>query len=356
MTPEPAAVAFLQLDAQTFACVEGPLAPVAAPPSNAAALLAPHFSLDPRHGWWWGSEGAVVRRMDRAEWSARFPPACDALAPLPWELPEEARFRSAFDNLSERLRTGRLRKGVPITRMRARLADDEAERWFRRLLARVPSLPASVIAYGVFLPAAAGRGPEFVVGATPELLFEAFTDGRVRTSAVAGTRLAAPGAEADLASSEKDGAEHLEVVDDLLAQARHWGTPRAGLTAARQFGGLVHLVTEIDVEPRTRPDFEGLVRALHPTPALGAAPRGAEAAAWLRGIDPAGDRRRFGAPFGIRWPGGEGRAAVAIRSLQCSGGHVEIWAGCGVVAASEDEAEWSEILQKMEAVRSLWGV
>ena len=79
-------------------------------------------------------------------------------------------------------------------------------------------------------------------------------------------------------------------------------------------------------------------------------------AAWLAGIDANRDRKRFGAPFGLRLPSGGGRCVVAIRNLQYSAGRLEIWAGCGVVAMSRYDEEWQEVLQKMNAVRALWDV
>ncbi len=347
------ALAFVQVDARTLACVEGPLAPAAAPPPDGTAFLAPQFALDRAPQWWWVPR-SPVRLVTLEEWSHRFPPHPNGGAGVPWEPPEQDRFRAAFESLQPLLRSGQLAKGVPVTRMRARASADEAEGLFRQLLARVPTLPAGLMAYGLFLPAAGERGPEFIVGATPELLFETLPGHRIRTQAVAGTRPVAAGAEDALAASAKDAVEHRAVVDDLLAQAGRWGSPRAGATSVRRFGGLMHLVTEIDVEAPVAPAFEELVRALHPTPALGVAPRGAAGTAWLRSIDSAGDRRRFGAPFGIRWPSGEGRAVVAIRNVQCSNGSLEIWAGAGVVSASEAGTEWREILDKMEAVRTLW--
>ena len=103
-------------------------------------------------------------------------------------------------------------------------------------------------------------------------------------------------------------------------------------------------------------DFETVARRLHPTPALGVYPRGSAGAAWLATIDPHGDRKRFGAPFGLRLPSGGGRCVVAIRNLQYAAGRLEIWAGCGVVSLSRYEDEWQEVLQKIQAVRVLWGV
>ncbi len=350
------AIAFVQLDARTFAFVEAPLVPAPRPAPGRGAFLAPRFSLEGDH-WWLTPRGDEVGRLSVEEWERLFPPTPAPSTPLQWLAAEQQRFRDGFETLQVQLAEGRLRKGVPITRMRACLEAGEAEALFRRLAARVPGLPAGLVAYGLFLPGDRSSGPEFLIGATPELLFDIAEEGRrVRTWAVAGTRRAGPGAGQALAGSAKEQAEHREVVDDLLAQAQRVGNPIAGPTSVGQFGSLLHLVTEIDVRPAALPGFEDLVRALHPTPALGVSPRGAAGDAWLRGIDPGGERRRFGAPFGIRWPSGDGRAAVVIRGLQYFEGHLEIWAGCGVVASSDYAAEWAEALDKLESVRTLWGI
>ena len=47
---------------------------------------------------------------------------------------------------------------------------------------------------------------------------------------------------------------------------------------------------------------------------------------------------------------------MAIRNLQYEDGQLEIWAGCGVVPQSRYEDEWQEVLDKIQAVRALWGV
>ena len=356
MTRQREASAFVQLDAATFLVMEGSLRPAVPAAAGSPVLLAPHFSLDPRDGWWWAGPQAPAR-LARDDWRERFSRGPDAVAALGWGPPEEARFRAAFDSLQERFAAGDLRKGVPITRSRAALAGADARRLFERLLARVADLPEGVIAYGLFLPGGrGGRRPEFIVGATPELLVEVEDGGRVRTMAVAGTRRDGADAAAGLEGSAKDRAEHEAVVEDLLAQLGRWGTAVPRPAAVRRFGTLHHLVTDIDLAPEAPPDFEALVRTLHPTPALGVSPRGGAGAAWLRGIDEAGERRRFGAPFGVRWPSGAGRAIVAIRNVQYHDGHLEIWAGCGVVPASRYGEEWQEAQDKIAAVRTLWNL
>lgn len=352
-----APIAFLQLGRDTFACAQGALDAVTMPGAACASWLAPRFSLDDRHPWWWQARGApTLALLDRREWAERFPRR-DAVDGLAWGAPDEGRFHAGFGTLQAHLAAGVLRKGVPITVARAPLAPRAAWPLFRQLLARVADLPGQVVAYGLFLPGEDDReGPEFVIGASPELLFEVEPDGVVKTMAVAGTRRVAPGSAAALEGSAKERGEHEAVVEDLLAQASRWGSAERGPTEVRRFGDLQHLVTGIAVSPAAPPDFTELVRALHPTPALGVYPRGAAGTAWLASIDPDEARRRFGAPFGIRWPSGAGRVAVAIRNLQYHDGHVEIWAGCGVVPESRYDAEWQELLDKIQAVRTMWNV
>ena len=176
------------------------------------------------------------------------------------------------------------------------------------------------MAYGFYRPGADGaEGTEFLAGATPELLFELRPGNRLVTMAVAGTRPGDEAAEA-LETSPKDRDEHQSVVEDLLAQVSAWGPARAGQTEARRFGTLQHLVAEVRLDALAPLDFETVARRLHPTPALGVYPRGPEGTAWLASIDEAGNRGRFGAPFGLRLPSGAGRCLVAIRCLQDPGG------------------------------------
>lgn len=347
--------AFVQSGADSIACLEGRLHPVARPRPGTAALFAPDFALSAGRPSWFDTAGQAPSLMSRGEWSARFPVPVAPVRLPSWGAPDQARFHDAFGSLREHLDAGTLRKGVPVSSMSAAMTHEEAATLFRALLARVPALPAGLMAYGLFLPGSSpGDGPQFVIGATPEILFELDGGCVLSTMAVAGTR---PADEAEaLASSPKDCDEHQAVVDDLLEQLSEWGEPRVSRVEVRRFGRLAHLVADLCVESRTPLDLETVARRLHPTPALGVSPRSALGRAWLAAIDPGGERNRFGAPFGLRWPSGGGRVLVAIRNLQYARGRLEIWAGCGVVAMSRYDDEWREVLEKMDAVRALWGV
>ncbi len=348
--------AFLQIDTDALACVEGSLNPVCAPSPGVAAFFAPDFALSAGQPRWLGVPDGDPPVLSHQAWTRRFADAPRPPRPcLDWGRPDEDRFVRAFRSLERHLATGTLRKGVPVSVMRAQLSPDAACAVFRHALARVPELPARLMAYGFFRADGADGGPEFLVGATPELLFE--TDGgrTLLTMAVAGTRRAGAG-PTPLEESGKDRDEHQSVVDDLLAQLSAWGHPVASATEVRSFGALEHLAADIRLESDVALDFEAVAARLHPTPALGVYPRSAEGASWLASIDSQGERLRFGAPFGLRLTSGGGRCLVAIRNLQYRAGCLEIWAGCGVVPRSRYSEEWQEVLDKMQAVRALWDV
>jgi menaquinone-specific isochorismate synthase len=351
------ALAFLQTGADATACVAAPLTPVATPRAGLPAFFAPDFSMTLGEPWWLEADGSAVATLTRAEWQRRFPAGVVRPTIPEWGAPDEGRFVDGFRTLMARLDAGSLRKGVPITVMKAPVDPDDAPALFAQVISHVPELPANLFAYGFYRPASeTGTGsPEFLVGATPELLFELHGDRRLSTMAVAGTRRAG-GRTARLDASPKDRVEHQSVVEDLLSQLATWGRPTASRTEVRSFGQLEHLAVDIQLEANATLDFEAVARRLHPTPALGVYPRGEAGDAWLSAIDPRGERKRFGAPFGLRWPSGAGRCLVAIRNLQYRDGQLEIWAGCGVVSQSRYGDEWQEVLDKMHAVRALWGL
>jgi menaquinone-specific isochorismate synthase len=351
------ALAFLQTGADAAVCVAGPLVPVASPREGRPAIFAPPFSLASGEPCWFEFDPASQAVLSRAEWRQRFPFGRRGATDLAWGPPDEERFAAGFRTLAARLETGTLRKGVPIAVMSAPIGAVEAPALFSHLLGRVPALPSSLSAYGFYRPASeTGTGsPEFLIGATPEFLFELDGQYRLSTMAVAGTRRSG-GTGGSLDESAKDREEHQAVVEDLVALLTDWGRPIVSAVEVRRFGELEHLAVDIRLDASAALDFEAVARRLHPTPALGVYPRGPVGNDWLSGIDPSGDRQRFGAPFGVRWSSGAGRCLVAIRNLQYRAGRLEIWAGCGVVAKSRYEDEWREALDKMRAVRALWGV
>lgn len=193
-----------------------------------------------------------------------------------------------------------------------------------------------------------GDGCAFV-GATPEVL--ARLEGRrLRTHALAGT---APGDRPQaLWSSAKDHREQAWVVEAMCSALGPLAdrvvvapTPRL-----RRAGPLVHLETPIEAALRPGVTLAQVIDALHPTPALGGHPRAA-ARAWLDATERL-ERGAYGGPIGWVGGGGDGLVAVAIRGMLLDGPRAWGFAGAGVVAGSDPEAEWRETTWKLDAVRS----
>jgi isochorismate synthase EntC len=249
------ALAFLQTGADVLTSVVAPLDPVDSPRPGFPAFFAPDFAMPAGGASWFHVPTESVRAVP-----------CDAFArqygaewpgpPLTWTSPDEPRFAAAFKSLSERLAGGGLQKGVPVTVMRAALDPSQAWSLFAHAVTRIPVLPTRLYAYGLFLPATEARGPEFVIGATPELLFD-LQDGRsLSTMAVAGTRRIVEGNGAGtLESSRKNRTEHQSVVDDLLEQLSAWGKPSASGLESRTFGQLEHLAVDIRLQSTEWLDF-----------------------------------------------------------------------------------------------------
>jgi menaquinone-specific isochorismate synthase len=111
---------------------------------------------------------------------------------------------------------------------------------------------------------------------------------------------------------------------------------------------LTHLRTPIQLELTQTADTAALVKALHPTPALGAFPK-EEGVEWLKAFDSRTPRKHYGAPLGCCY-GNSISIVVAIRNVQWTPNGLAIGAGCGVIAESKQEREWNEIQLKTEAI------
>jgi isochorismate synthase len=205
------------------------------------------------------------------------------------------------------------------------------------------------------------RAGRTFLGATPERLVR--TEGRsFRTAAVAGSiRRGADAAEdavlgAALLASEKDREEHAIVVTairDALAPIteRLVVAPSPGVMTLRH---VQHLVTEIE---GTLPAASGLLalgERLHPTPAVGGAPR--EAALAMIDEHEGFDRGWYAGPIGWLGVDGDGELCVALRCGVVDRTKAALFAGCGIVADSDPAQEWEESRIKLRTVVSALGI
>ena len=198
------------------------------------------------------------------------------------------------------------------------------------------------------------------VGASPELLV-ARSGHVVRSHPLAGTapRHGDPTTDARLAAellaSVKNQVEHRVVIDSvhdmLLPYCSYldW-EPEPSILAVANVQHLATLIEGRLSDPP--PNVLDLARLLCPTPALGGAPR-REALALIDEVEGM-DRGRYGGAVGGVDAAGNGAWAVAIRCAELSADRrtARLFAGGGIVAASDPLAELAETQAKFQAMLS----
>lgn len=195
-----------------------------------------------------------------------------------------------------------------------------------------------------------------MVGATPELLLR-MEGSEFDSLVLAGTRPRGEDEESDrrlgreMMASAKDVEEHGLAVDSLRAAMEP-------LTEELTVPDRPHLLKLANVQhlatsahARLAPGVSALdaVAALHPTAAVGGTPT--EAAMRLIAATEGMDRGGYAGPVG--WLDGAGNAewGIALRSAHVDGARARLYAGGGIVAGSDPEAELAETEAKFRVMR-----
>ncbi|MGI2066924.1 isochorismate synthase [Shewanella sp. MF08487] len=195
------------------------------------------------------------------------------------------------------------------------------------------------------------------ISCSPERLFRRRQQ-ELFTEALAGTTIRGLSQEEDIALANallEDNKNSVEnqlvrrhIVNMLTPLSRYVGADE--LATIFKLNHIQHLHRAIHAELKTGVnDFE-LLQALHPTPAVGGLPRHSA----LNFI-----RQREGYTRG--WYAGacgyfnkyESEFSVAIRSALIESGRINLFAGAGIIAGSEPEAEWQELENKIATIMSI---
>jgi isochorismate synthase len=195
-----------------------------------------------------------------------------------------------------------------------------------------------------------------LVGATPETLLSLF-DGAVRSESVAGTTRRGESASEDaslaeaLLTSEKDLREHSAVTASILRRLRMVGVLAATSRNAEllRLGNVMHLRTPIEGTMPVDRRFLEVAGELHPTPAVGGKPR-ALALPFIPGFEPHQRGLYTGAVGWVRSDGASGKLFVALRCARLKGSEARAFAGAGIVAGSDPEAESTETEMKLRTI------
>ena len=195
-------------------------------------------------------------------------------------------------------------------------------------------------------------------GATPEMLVRR-ERGLVTSRVLAGTIRRTGDDEGDLAlaatlaRSSKDLEEHeyavRSVADALEPHCSSMNVPEAPFVL--HLPNVMHLATDVAgvVHDAATVSSLQLAEALHPSAAVGGTPTPVATSliADLEGME----RDCYAGPVGWIDASGDGEWGIALRSARVSGRTVRLFAGCGIVADSDPEAELAEAQAKFVPVR-----
>ncbi|HEY0774773.1 MAG TPA: isochorismate synthase [Nocardioidaceae bacterium] len=262
-----------------------------------------------------------------------------ALSGTEWE--------SVVADAVRRITAGDLEK-VVLARDLLATADDEIDvRWPLNRLAEQYPMTWTFHVDGLF-----GATPEMLVRRERGLVTSRVLAGTIRRTGDDDRDLALA---ATLARSSKDLEEHeyavRSVADALAPHCTSMNVPEAPFVL--HLPNVMHLATDVagvvhDSENESATSLD-LAAALHPSAAVGGTPTEVAKAVIteIEGMD----RGRYAGPVGWMDASGDGEWGIALRSAEVSGRTVRLFAGCGVVASSDPEAELAEAQAKFVPVR-----
>lgn len=248
------------------------------------------------------------------------------------------------------IRAGALDKVVLARDVVARTAEPIDR---RRLLDRLAASYPSCWTFSV----------DTMVGATPELLVRS-EKGLVTSRVLAGTIRRTGDDDADLAHaailahSSKDLEEHEYAVTSLSHALEPFcssmNVPETPFVL--HLPNVLHLATDVAGVLAEPVSSLRLAAALHPTAAVAGTPTPVARAliARIEGMD----RARYAGPVGWIGVDGDGEWGIALRSAELDPAdprRMRLFAGCGVVAASDPSAEYAESEAKLEPMRHALG-
>jgi len=313
------------------------------PAAVGSVVVVPKVILGRRDGRSWLTlvtppGGVEVPTLTRRPTSAARP----VPAAVDRAVPEEFAWRGAVETAVTRMQRGELEK-VVLARAIDVIAEDviDARIVAGRLAQRFPSCFTYVC--------------DGLVGASPELLVRR-TGRQAESLVLAGTigrgadeeetaRL-----EADLLGSAKNRHEHRLAVESVIATLGEVAVEVEAEDGPQllRLANLSHLATHVQAWlPHEAPTALALAGRLHPTAAVGGTPTD-QALRLIRELE-AAPRDRYAGPVGWVDANGDGEFALALRCAQLDGPRARVWAGNGIVAESDPDAEVAETNVKLQA-------
>ena len=231
------------------------------------------------------------------------------------------------------------------------LADGDALAVYRALAGAAPA------PFGALVEA---DGVRVMSGSPERFLSRPPGAARIETRPIKGTRrrtgdpAADRAAAADLAAAEKDGAEHLMIVDlerNDFGRVAVTGSVRVdALGYVVELPGLYHRVSRVSAELAPGVGLAALLRATFPGGSITGAPK-VRAMEIIDELEPA-RRGPYCGALGYVGEHGAVELAIAIRIAVLAGGELRLHVGGGIVADSDPAAELAETEDKAAGWRA----
>lgn len=258
----------------------------------------------------------------------------------------EARYKEYVRRIRQYILEGDCMQVVPSQRMKLPFADKPLS-LYRALRTLNPSPYLFYYDFGDF----------HIVGSSPEILVRRERDS-VTVRPIAGTRLRGqtPAEDAahaaELLADEKETAEHVMLIDlgrNDVGRISQTGSVRVtDKMVIERYSHVMHIVSNVEGTLKPGVGNMDILAATFPAGTLSGAPK-VRALEIIEELEPA-KRCIYGGAVGNWSFNHDMDLAIAIRTAVIKDGTLYVQSGGGIVADSDEEAEWQETQNKARAV------
>lgn len=258
---------------------------------------------------------------------------------------------NAIESAQEHMQSKKLKKVVLARMKEARFEDD---------ISSLSTLEYLYDEYGdcyrfMFEP----RVGHVFIGATPERLI-ASKGVKAKSMSLAGSIQRGVDEVEDIAYAEyllndpKEIFEHGLVTDQVRERLTEFGTVGPAETEVLKLSNIQHLHTQVEIELEEAVGVLPMLKALHPTPAMGGEPY--DVAQKLIVELEVLPRGWYASPIGYLDETLDGAFAVGIRSAVLQDKRAWLYSGAGIVSGSQPEKEWKETALKFKPMMRALGI
>jgi len=298
-----------------------------------------------RHSWA-ASESELARLREQLRQSVALPLSLGSAQTTPQHETGEARYKEYVRRIRQYILDGDCMQVVPSQRMSLPFADKPLS-LYRALRTLNPSPYLFYYDFGDF----------HIVGSSPEILVRRERN-QITVRPIAGTRLRGKTPEEDVAQAEslladaKEIAEHVMLIDlgrnDVGRISQTGSVKVTDKMVIERYSHVMHIVSNVEGELKPGIGNMDILAATFPAGTLSGAPK-VRALEIIEELEPA-KRCIYGGAVGNWSFNNDMDLAIAIRTAVIKNGTLYVQSGGGIVADSDEEAEWQETQNKARAV------